>query len=46
LIPGRSRRNFWEEVAETVNTECGSSFTGKQCQSKFNNLVNEYNVIK
>ena len=43
-IPGRSRQQFWEEISEVVNIECGSNFTGKQCQNKFNTLVSDYHV--
>jgi hypothetical protein len=45
-IPGRSRRRFWNEVAEEVNTQCSSNYSGKQCQSKFNCLVSDYHVSK
>jgi hypothetical protein len=44
IIPGRSRKNFWKSVAENVNNTCGSNYTGKQCQTKFNGLVTSYHV--
>ena len=43
-IPGRSRKKFWRSVAENVNTICGCSYTGQQCQTKFNGLVTSYHV--
>jgi hypothetical protein len=44
LIPGRSRKTFWNSVANKVNERCGSNFSGKQCQTKFNGLVTSYHV--
>ncbi|CAB4400681.1 unnamed protein product [Rhizophagus irregularis] len=41
-IVGRSRRNFWNTIAESVNRSCGCNYTGKQCQTKFNSLVSNY----
>ena len=46
LILGRSRTGFWGSVADTINWECGSNYSGAQCQSKFNGLVTDYNVNK
>ena len=43
-IPGRSRKTFWNSVADKVNEKCGSNFSGKQCQNKFNGLVTSYHV--
>jgi Myb/SANT-like DNA-binding domain len=43
-IPGRSRKTFWNSVAEKVNEKCGCSYSGKQCQTKFNGLVTSYHV--
>ena len=44
--PDRSRVRFWEIVADSVNSNCGSSYTGRQCRVKFSSLVSEYNVSK
>lgn len=43
-IPGRSRKTFWNSVAEKVNEKCGCSYSGKQCQTKFNGLVTSYHM--
>jgi hypothetical protein len=45
-IPGRSRVRFWREVADSINDEFDSNFTGKQAQTKFNGLVSDYHVSK
>jgi len=44
--PGRSRVRFWEIIAGSVNSNCGSNYTGNQCKRKFASLVSEYNVSK
>ena len=44
--PGRSRVSFWQSVADAVNGDCGSNYTGTQCKRKFASLVKEYNVSK
>jgi len=44
--PGRSRVQFWEIIAGSVNSNCGSNYTGNQCKRKFASLVSEYNVSK
>jgi hypothetical protein len=44
--PGRSRTQFWREIANYVNSSCGTRYTGIQCSRKFTSLVNEYNVSK
>ncbi|GBC25898.2 hypothetical protein GLOIN_2v1488640 [Rhizophagus irregularis DAOM 181602=DAOM 197198] len=41
-IAGRSRKRFWNSVANKVNERCGSNYSGKQCQTKFNGLVTSY----
>ncbi|PKK56846.1 hypothetical protein RhiirC2_721608 [Rhizophagus irregularis] len=41
-IAGRSRKNFWNSVANKVNERCRSNYSGKQCQTKFNGLVTGY----
>jgi len=43
---GRSKVNFWNEIAREINRECETSFTGRQCSQKFSNLVKDYNVCK
>ena len=44
--PGRNRRQYWQEIANTVNSTCGTRYSGKQCENKFNSLVNDYNISK
>ena len=44
LIPERSRKTFWNSVVNKVNERCGSNYSGKQCQTKFNGLVTSYHV--
>ncbi|GET62648.1 probable autophagy-related protein 17 [Rhizophagus irregularis DAOM 181602=DAOM 197198] len=41
-IAGRSRKRFWNSVANKVNERCRSNYSGKQCQTKFNGLVTSY----
>jgi hypothetical protein len=42
--PGRNRVRFWQSVADAVNADCGSNYTGTQCKRKFTSLVTEYRV--
>jgi Myb/SANT-like DNA-binding domain len=44
--PGRSRTQFWREIANYVNRTCGTRYTGIQCSRKFTSLISEYNVSK
>jgi hypothetical protein len=43
-LPGKSRLDFWNDVARTINRNFGTVYTGHQSQQKFNNLVKHYNV--
>ena len=43
---GRSRQQFWRDIANAVNGTCRTNYTGAQCQRKFNRLVTEYGVSK
>lgn len=45
-IVGRSRSNFWSSVARRINRTCVSRSSGKQCRTKFQNLVSIYYVSK
>jgi hypothetical protein len=44
--PGRDRTQFWQEIANAVNSACRTNYTGRQCSNKFTSLVNDYNVSK
>ena len=44
--PGRNRRQFWQDLANSINDTCHTNYTGEQCRSKFNSLITDYNVSK
>jgi hypothetical protein len=44
--PGRNRTQFWQEIANVVNSACHTNYTGRQCNNKFQSLVTDYNVSK
>jgi hypothetical protein len=44
--PGTDRVPFWESIASKINIRFQSTFTGKQCREKFQNLVRETTVRK
>jgi len=46
FIPGRSRKNFWCSIANTINNTFNVIYTGQQCKNKFNRLVSDYHVRK
>ena len=43
-IPGSSRVDFWNSIANTINQRFGTTYTGQQCNNRFQNLVRDYNV--
>jgi len=43
-ILGRSRVDFWNDVARRINRHFGTIYTGEQSHQKFANLVKNYNV--
>jgi Myb/SANT-like DNA-binding protein len=43
-IEGRSRAEFWESVARRINYRLNKTFTARQCEQKFRNLVRDYTV--
>ena len=45
-LPGNDRTSFWNSIAEKINLEYQTNFTGKQCKDKFQNLVRDYVVRK
>ncbi len=44
IIGRNGKREFWSSVARRMHRELGSDFTGRQCNSKFQNLVSTYYV--
>ncbi|CAJ0751171.1 1447_t:CDS:2 [Entrophospora sp. SA101] len=44
-IPGSSRVDFWNNIAITINQRFGTTYTGQQCNNRFQNLVREYNSM-
>ncbi|CAG8576753.1 12258_t:CDS:2 [Acaulospora morrowiae] len=44
-IPGSSRVDFWNSMANTINDRFGTSYTGHQCKNRFQNLVRDYNSM-
>ena len=45
-FPGNDRTSFWNSIAETINLGHQTTFTGKQCRDKFQNLVRDHMVRK
>ncbi|CAH1769952.1 303_t:CDS:2, partial [Entrophospora sp. SA101] len=43
-IPGSSRVDFWNSIAITINQRFGTTYTGQQCNNRFQNLVRDYNL--
>ena len=43
---GNDRTSFWNSIAEKINLEYQTVYTGKQCKDKFQNLVRDYVVRK
>ena len=43
---GRSHVTLWNIIAAKINTIFGTSYTGVQCKTKFQNLVSQYHVNK
>ncbi|RIB07009.1 hypothetical protein C2G38_468716 [Gigaspora rosea] len=41
---GRNRNIFWNSIANRINQEHNTNFTGYHCKEKFSNLVRSYNV--
>ena len=45
-IFGRSKVQFWNEVAGEIYEALGSEFTGIQCREKFKHVVRESEISK
>ena len=45
-FPDRDRSSFWNSIASTINSTFNSSYTGMQCNNKFQSLKTEYYVSK
>ena len=45
-IFGRSKVQFWNEVAGEIYEALESEFTGIQCREKFKHVVRDYEVSK
>src|SRR3989337_331862 len=43
---GRSHVTLWNTIAININTIFGTSYTGVQCKTRFQNLVSQYHVNK
>ena len=43
---GRLHVTLWNIIAAKINTIFGTSYTGVQCKTKFQNLVSQYHVNK
>jgi hypothetical protein len=43
---GRSHVTLWSTIAINLNTIFGTSYTGVQCKTRFQNLVSQYHVNK
>ena len=43
---GRSKLSFWNEIAEKIEKDLGTKFTGLQVREKFKGMVKECNVSK
>ena len=43
---GRSHVTLWNIIVTKINTIFGTSYTGVQCKTKFQNLVSQYHVNK
>ncbi|CAG8638332.1 10079_t:CDS:2, partial [Diversispora eburnea] len=44
-IPGSSRVNFWNTIANIINERFGGTYTGQQCNNRFKNLVRDHTRI-
>ncbi|CAG8844185.1 16623_t:CDS:2, partial [Gigaspora margarita] len=42
---GRNRTIFWNSIANRINQEHNTNFTGYHCKEKFSNLVRSYNAM-
>ncbi|CAG8635726.1 10342_t:CDS:2, partial [Paraglomus brasilianum] len=40
-----SRVDFWNSIANTINQRFGTTYTGQQCNNRFQNLVRDYNSM-
>jgi hypothetical protein len=45
-MPGRSRVEFWESVVRRIYRRFYFDVTARQCETKWVNLVRDYNVSK
>jgi len=43
-VEGRSQAEFWESVTRRINRRLNKTYTGRQCEQKFRNLVRDYTV--
>ena len=44
LKNGRPKRAFWDRMAQRINNQYGTTFTGDQYHNKFLNLTRSYYV--
>ncbi|KAF0552140.1 hypothetical protein F8M41_022566 [Gigaspora margarita] len=44
-ITGISREGFWSSVANKINGQFNTTYTGYQCKGKFYSLVKDYNYM-
>ena len=40
----RQKSAFWDDIAQKINRQYGTDFSGKQCHNKFLNLTRAYYV--
>ncbi|KAF0529169.1 gag-pol fusion protein [Gigaspora margarita] len=44
-ITGISREGFWSSVANKINGQFNTTYTGYQCKEKFHSLIKDYNSM-
>ncbi|CAH1769788.1 12699_t:CDS:2, partial [Entrophospora sp. SA101] len=44
-IVGSSRVDFWNSIANKINVQFRTTYTGHQCKDKFRSLVNSHNSL-
>ncbi|CAG8705763.1 1442_t:CDS:2, partial [Acaulospora morrowiae] len=45
IIPGSSRMDFWNSIANTINERFGTTYTGYQCKNRFQHLVRGHTLM-
>ncbi|CAG8584913.1 2686_t:CDS:2 [Diversispora eburnea] len=45
-IPGSSRVNFWNTIANIINERFGGTYTGQQCNNRFKNPAFSVNDLE